>query len=221
MQIIAHRGGAGLAPENTLAAFEKAIRLGVDAIEFDVRVSRDGVPVICHDADLRRTASQPVSIATSTLAELQTAKPDLVSLKQALDFIDKRCSIYLEIKPGQFTAPIVAQVKTYIQSGGSVSIASFSFVVLHSVKAALPNVPLIVLERWSGIRATRRARKLGTNQIAMNQHWLYSVYVRLMQKQGYQLYSYAINSPSRAKSWRSSGLYAAISDFPDRLMDLR
>ncbi|MDQ3819478.1 MAG: glycerophosphodiester phosphodiesterase, partial [Acidobacteriota bacterium] len=50
--IIGHRGAAAVAPENTLASFERALRDGADGIEFDVRLARDGVPVVIHDATL-------------------------------------------------------------------------------------------------------------------------------------------------------------------------
>ena len=57
--IIGHRGASAVAPENTLVAFREAIAAGSDGIEFDVRLTRDGVPVIIHDDNLRRTASRP------------------------------------------------------------------------------------------------------------------------------------------------------------------
>ena len=55
LEVHAHRGGAGLAPENTLAAFRKALELGVDALEVDLHVTRDGVVVVIHDETLDRT----------------------------------------------------------------------------------------------------------------------------------------------------------------------
>ncbi len=55
--VFAHRGGSGLAPENTLAAFDLAVALGVDGLELDVRLSNDGVVVVHHDRDLRRTTN--------------------------------------------------------------------------------------------------------------------------------------------------------------------
>jgi len=53
--IFAHRGGAKLAPENTLAAFDRGLEAGADGLELDVRLSRDGLPVVSHDATLDRT----------------------------------------------------------------------------------------------------------------------------------------------------------------------
>ncbi len=68
--IIAHRGDSSRAPENTLAAFQVAIDAGADGVEFDVRLSKDGVPVVIHDADLRRTAGQSVKVSELTAEEL-------------------------------------------------------------------------------------------------------------------------------------------------------
>lgn len=66
----AHRGGAALAPENTLAAFDHARQLGVDGFELDVRLSSDGVPVVIHDATLDRTTDRTGPVGRNTAAEL-------------------------------------------------------------------------------------------------------------------------------------------------------
>ena len=69
--IIAHRGASALAPENTLAAFRKAIEDGAEGIEFDVRLSKDGKAVVFHDADLKRIAGRDEKIIDLSFAELQ------------------------------------------------------------------------------------------------------------------------------------------------------
>lgn len=70
--IIAHRGASALAPENTLAAFCRAMEDGADGIEFDVRLAGDGVPVVIHDADLERLAGRAGRVSNFTSADLQT-----------------------------------------------------------------------------------------------------------------------------------------------------
>ena len=70
--VIAHRGGRALFPENTLQAFAGAVRLGVDALEMDLRLTRDGVLVTCHDADISRTSDGVGVVRDHTLAELQS-----------------------------------------------------------------------------------------------------------------------------------------------------
>ena len=70
--ILGHRGASAVAPENTLAAFSRAILDGAGGIEFDVRLSRDGVPVVIHDASLRRTAGIDAQVGDLTSEQLQT-----------------------------------------------------------------------------------------------------------------------------------------------------
>src|SRR4051794_35718365 len=69
--IVGHRGAAGLAPENTLAGFLKALELGVRCIEFDVRLTRDGAPVIFHDDRLDRVTAESGLVAERAWAELR------------------------------------------------------------------------------------------------------------------------------------------------------
>lgn len=68
--VIGHRGASALAPENTLAAFERALADGADGLEFDVRLAADGVPVVIHDASLRRTGGRNVAVASLSSAAL-------------------------------------------------------------------------------------------------------------------------------------------------------
>lgn len=71
--VIGHRGAAGLAPENTLTSFQLALTVGADALEFDVRVTRDGEPVVIHDPALDRTTNLKGPVRSLTLAELHAA----------------------------------------------------------------------------------------------------------------------------------------------------
>ena len=70
--VIAHRGSSAEAPENTLPAFEAAVRRGADAIELDVRLTGDGAPVVIHDATLDRTADRSGTVRSQTLADLRS-----------------------------------------------------------------------------------------------------------------------------------------------------
>lgn len=71
--VFAHRGGAKLAPENTMAAFERAVSLGADGVECDVHLSRDGIPVVIHDATLERTTDATGAVGSLTADELARA----------------------------------------------------------------------------------------------------------------------------------------------------
>ncbi|HYP17398.1 MAG TPA: glycerophosphodiester phosphodiesterase family protein, partial [Opitutus sp.] len=71
--VFAHRGGSALAPENTIAAFDRGLALGADGLELDVRLSRDGVPMVHHDARLERTTNLRGFVAERTAEELSRA----------------------------------------------------------------------------------------------------------------------------------------------------
>src|SRR6185312_5605525 len=75
--VIAHRGASGYAPENTLPAFELAVRQGADALELDVRLTMDGAAVVIHDATLDRTTGLTGPVRARTLAELRLADAGL------------------------------------------------------------------------------------------------------------------------------------------------
>src|SRR3954471_12466315 len=72
--VFAHRGGAALAPENTIAAFDNGLALGADGLELDVHLSRDGVVVVHHDRTLDRTTTLRGPIADRTADELARAR---------------------------------------------------------------------------------------------------------------------------------------------------
>ncbi|MEQ9468545.1 MAG: glycerophosphodiester phosphodiesterase family protein [Ekhidna sp.] len=114
-QIIAHKGASGLAPENTMAAFQKALDLGVDQIELDVRNTRDEQIVVFHDERLDRiardTLGNPITgdVHSYTLEELRQfdvgswydshyADQRIPTLKEVLDLINGRCKVLIEIK---------------------------------------------------------------------------------------------------------------------------
>ncbi|MEP6708443.1 MAG: glycerophosphodiester phosphodiesterase family protein [Pyrinomonadaceae bacterium] len=119
--IIAHRGASSVAPENTMAAFERALADGADGIEFDVRLAGDGVPVVIHDAELRRVGRRPGNVSSLTSAELgecevgswfnhrfpalaqkSYASERVPTLKQLFRFIaGSEARLYLEMKAGK------------------------------------------------------------------------------------------------------------------------
>jgi glycerophosphoryl diester phosphodiesterase len=97
--IIGHRGASAVAPENTMAAFHEAIAAGSDGIEFDVRLSRDGVPVIIHDSSLRRTTGLPHRIADLTSSEIDSLHVEVPRLQQLFSIFEtNNLMLFLEMK---------------------------------------------------------------------------------------------------------------------------
>jgi glycerophosphoryl diester phosphodiesterase len=109
LRIIGHRGASGSHPENTMAAFQAAFDIGSDGVEMDVRLTRDGVPVICHDRDLTRIAGKPDRINQLTWRELRKIDAGtwfstaftgerIPSLERVLDRFGNRMELHLELK---------------------------------------------------------------------------------------------------------------------------
>lgn len=217
MLLIGHRGARGLSPENTLASIDKAIEHGVDMVEIDVRVTKDGVAILHHDPMLVDPNGTELSIATTRYAELLRHKQDLAALDHTIRHVAHRCAIMIEIKPGVHTKPIITVIEDRLRRGWRLeefSVASYDPSVLARIKTAFPDIELVVIERWSGVRASFRARRLGTKRVSMNQRWLWSGYLRAVARGGYRITPYTMNDPRKVKRWQSY-LYGVITDRPD------
>ncbi|MBC7546950.1 glycerophosphodiester phosphodiesterase [Candidatus Saccharibacteria bacterium] len=219
MKIIGHRGAKGLAPENTLVSFHKAIEHQVDEVEFDVRVTRDNIAIVHHNPYLSDPAGNKVVIAALTLAELRAHKPNLATLDETLTELKNKCVLLIEIKPAEPVEPIAAVLAAQIKSGWSrdnLAIGSFDQSILLEMHRLFPTIAIVVIERWSGVRAQLRARQLGTHRFNMRSWWLWSGFLRGMSRRGYQIAAYTLDDPAKARRWKKYGLYAVITDYPDR-----
>jgi glycerophosphoryl diester phosphodiesterase len=150
MTLIAHRGESYLAPENTLAAIELAWSNGIREVEFDVRLTRDGRLVVCHDADTLRTGGQKLVIAQHDADQLchvdvgrwkgdQWAGVRLPTLEQVLATIPPGGRVFIEIKDGPESIPPLVEALAGIDPAQCVVI-SFHANVIAAAKEALPAV---------------------------------------------------------------------------------
>ena len=211
-KIIGHRGARGLAPENTVKAIEVALKHHVDGVEFDVRVTSDGKVVLCHDPTLADLLIRKQSYET-----LKNRKPDLATLEEALAAVHSQCALLIEIKPKVPVEPIVRILQHELTTNKEVdiSILSRSQSTLRQVHAALPEVKLVVNERWSIFIALWRMRQLGTDRLQMNQIWLWRGFLRAVHRRGIRISPYTVNSPKRFARWEPY-IYGIVTDYPDR-----
>jgi len=213
MLIIGHRGAAGLAPENTLASLQKALEHQADMLEFDVRVTKDDVVVLHHDSVLLDGDGKKHDIPTTNFDELKQHKPDLATFEEVLKDLDK-VPLYIEVKPGVSTRPIIDMLKDRNDSK-RLFLASKSQATLLELHKALPELPVIVIEPWSGVRAHLRALQLNTKIVSMNQRWLWWGFIRGFKNGGWQLYAYTLDDPAKARRWEKWGLAGVVTDYPD------
>lgn len=218
IKIIGHRGAAGLAPENTIASFKKALEFGADGVEFDLRVTKDKLVLLHHNRSITDASGNKLLIAASSYTELSAHKPNLASLAQAIALLGDKCQLYIEIKPGEPAGPIIDILREHLAAGlkpERLWLGSFSQKILLELHAALPQIEIIVIESWSGVRARWRAKQLGTKKLSMNQRWLWSGFIKAVSA-NYELYTYTLNNPSKARRWAKHGLAGVVTDYPDR-----
>lgn len=218
MLIIGHRGAAGLAPENTVASLQKALDHHVDMVEFDLRVTKDSVPVLHHDEYLTDSDGQKYKITETSYEELKRHKADLATLDEALQVIGKKVPCYVEVKRRENIKPIAKVLEAHLQKGWpakNLIVGSKHQKTLMALRTAVPELPKIVIEPWSGVRAHWRARQVDTKLVSMNQRWLWWGFIRGFKHSDWQLYAYTVNDVAKAKRWQKYGLAGVVTDYPD------
>jgi glycerophosphoryl diester phosphodiesterase len=213
MKIVGHRGAAGLARENSLIALKKGLEHHADMLEFDLRVTADRVVVLHHDESIDMPDGSPLSIKNSSYGLLKQHDSQLATFTEVLDSLPNSAALYVEIKPDVDLGPIIKILKD--NKDRKLTLASFGQKELIELHQALPDLPLIVIESWWSMRAQKRARQLGTRQIAMNERWLWPGFIITVTKRGWQLYAYTLNDYKKAWRWQKYGIYGVITDYPD------
>ena len=217
MKVVGHRGARLLAPENTIAALAAALKHGVDEIEVDVRVTKDGHVVLNHDPVVHTKDGETFAVSAHTLDELRTQKTDLTTLAEAIRTIDRKVPLMIEVKPNVPIEPVVAVIERFLAGGWEASdfiFGSFSQKTLRALRETLPQVEIVVIEAFSSFRAMRRARQVHAKKISLNHHFLWFMTVANMRRKGFEVYAWTLNKPAKAKRLERHGLSGVITDNP-------
>jgi glycerophosphoryl diester phosphodiesterase len=243
--IIAHRGASGSAPENTLAAFRLALQQGADAIELDVRLTGDGVPVVLHDAALDRTTDRTGFLRDLSLAELREADAGArFSLDRGRTYpfrgADVRIPTLVEVLRGFPDAALLIELKEVAAQRAVLEVlleerAAERCVLASEYHDALEvfrgKAPFAVAASGREIGALYRATMLRRVPAAVGYRTL-SVperyrglrvptrsFVAAARKLGCPVHVWTINLPSVARRLWSVGVAGIVTNFPDRIRD--
>ena len=219
---IGHRGARAYAPENTIKSFEKAIEIGVDAVELDIRKTSDNELVVIHDADIKRTTNGKGLVSELTLKEIRSFSADgekIPTLDETLNFLDKKVKVFIELKE----AGVEEQVLSMVRSKGlekNVVIVSFLEDALKKVRELDNDIEtgLIYAKHKNPVKA---ALELKANYLLALYRFTHSANVQKAHENGLKMVVWTINDPEEANEYFNKGVDGIASDKPDILMQLK
>jgi glycerophosphoryl diester phosphodiesterase len=216
---IGHRGAGSYAPENTLTSFKKAIELDANAIELDVRKTKDGPLVVIHDADVKRTTNGEGLVSELTLNQIKALSTEgnekIPTLEEALDFLDKKVQVLIELKE----AGIEKQLLDIVHAKGldkTVIITSFIEEALQNVRELDSDVAtgLIYATHKNPVKA---ALELKANYLVALYRFVHTANVVKAHENGLKVIVWTINTPSEVEAYVKKGVDGIASDKPDIL----
>jgi len=251
IQLVAHRGGSHLAPQNTLAAFRNALNFPIDAIELDVHMSRDGHAIVFHDYTVEKLtngAGDILDLDFDYLRSLDAAAhfpggwseaQQIPTLSEVLNLARGRAQVYIEIKPSKRDGVfghypnIVETVVEEIRAAAmldQVLIVSFDWQVLPRIKALEPSLrtgALVSTDVWDACEKraintlAERVAALGCDWINMDSRLFSSEMPGVFHQSGFKLGVWTVNSLREMRSFVNAGVDSLTSDRPDLFTGLR
>jgi glycerophosphoryl diester phosphodiesterase len=236
--VIGHRGAAACAPENTLAALRKARALDCRWVEFDVRLTADGEPVLMHDDRLERTTDGRGRVSALSLAALRQYDagswfaasftrervPTLAEAVTCLTELGLGANVELKAERGREaeTGTMVADVlaRNWPPQGPKPLISSFRLDALAAARAHAPEIPRGILFGSVPNNWRRIAQQLACTTIHADYKTLSPAAVAEIRQAGYPLLAYTVNDRLRAKALFDWGVTSLFSDAPHRLHDV-
>lgn len=234
--MLAHRGLALEAPENTLLAFAKAAAVGADYLETDVHVSRDGVAVVSHDPTLARVASRKVDVAQLTMAELRRVElghgQGFASLEETLDaFPELRFNI--DVKVEGAVAPTVAAIER-TRAASRVLLTSFSDARRLRLAALVPDAVTsagragVIRSRLTAFRGTRArlaqtlrgAAALQIPERVGSVRLVTAGFVESVHRSGVEVHVWTVNDPADMERLLDLGVDGLVTDRADLAIPL-
>ena len=232
--IFAHRGASAIAPENTMAAFKKAVEAGATWIETDVDVLKDGTPILIHDSSLDRTTNRSGSYYDLTVSDLddidagswfspEFAGERIPTLAQLVAFMNETgLNANIEIKSSEAGAQMSLQLVDAILKelealdGPQVIISSFNHVLLKIFKDKAPQYSvgaLFVAENlWDDWKSILEL--VGADYIHPDDSTLTRAQVQAFREAGYGVNVWTVNSPARANelfNWGVTGIFTDVA----------
>ena len=232
-RVIGHRGAAAVAPENTIASLRKAADLGATWVEFDVMLTRDGVPVLFHDDSLKRTTGRDAVMAEVAYAELRRLDagswfapafagervPTLEAALHTLLELGLHANVELKPFPGHDaqTAAAAVEVIGRVWPGDRPPplISSYSRQCLEVAMVRAPHMPRGLIARRPPRDWHALLQAFGCSTFHAGHRWLSRRTVDRIKEAGYPVGAFTVNDPRRARLLVERGVDGIFTDAPD------
>jgi glycerophosphoryl diester phosphodiesterase len=223
MIITGHRGAAKLEPENTLRSIQKAIDLGVDQIEIDVHLTRDGHLVVIHDVTVERTTDGHGAVADLSLQEIKPLDAGMgeriPTLQEVIDRVRGKVILQIELKGPGTAEPVVRAVE---QNGmvGEVVLTSFVHERLREVRRLNPNIALGALWSEPPDDACEQAIDIGAEALHIQHQHIDAGLVQKAHQHGLKIRAWNPDTLEEMQQMIDLGVDAIGSNRPDLLIAL-
>lgn len=241
LEIIAHRGVHDIYPENTLVAFEMAVALGADGVEFDVRLSRDKLPIVYHYFYLDRITNLTGPVFKYDAEEIFDAQISGVgnreffqipSLKEVLDRLVGKTGLEIEIKgPEPDSSAMIAKLLTdYRNFWDSIEVTSYEPSLLFDLKKRCPGIQVDLLiprsEPWMksdvvAYTAVERAKLSGARAVHLHPTQLDHAALQPILNSGLCVHAWDVNDESALEKVRRFSIPRITTDNLQMVMDYR
>lgn len=224
MLIIGHRGAKGSATANTMDAMRLAISEGADGLEFDVRLTKDEVPVIIHDNHLlltRRINKSVKKLTYDELRELSQHDP-IPTLAEILDEFWGATYLNIELKSPGSAASVVgllaSRYATDSQDWEKCIISSFKIKELKTARRLMPDARLALLHGDNPYRFILYQRSLRFAGLGFHRHYTSIICLGIARRLGIFTFAYTVNQPKGARFMRKKQFDAVVTDYPRRII---
>lgn len=230
---IGHRGAAAHLPENTMPSFERALELGADALEFDVALTRDGVPVVIHDDTLDRTTNGHGPVEEALWADIarldagswKNLPTPVPTLAEVLEAFAPRTLLNLEIKESPRRAEIVDACLEAVHRHDALSrvvFSSFDHDALRLLRHLSPAARIGVLSEGTGFdKAMRCAAEIAAENVHPPVLLVTPELVRAAHAAGLRVWTWTANSEAVIAKAIAAGADGLFSDYPERVVAAR
>jgi glycerophosphoryl diester phosphodiesterase len=228
IEVIGHRGVLLLEPENTLLGFRRALGLGANQLELDIRLTKDRVPVVIHDATLKRTTNGRGRISKLTLSKIRAfdaGKGEGVpTLEEVLKEFGGKVFLHIHLKGRVSPAPVV-RIVAKMKLERSVCISSFSHKSLMFVKRLNPHISTAALTRKRRRRLIPYLHRLGVDALHVPYAICTKNLVRALHNGGLKVRVWRVGVSTtkmeKLLSWKVDGIIVDRADILHRLVRSR